>query len=166
MVKTSFRLEPIQPKRRIKSQDWITAYEKAQEKTIKLIERDLKATVRTWETVVRFKVRKVKTADGFGLEASTENRIYHFVDAGTRPHRISAKGGGLLRFQTGYVAKTRVGIIGSRQGGAFGDWRSAESVQHPGFPGREFTERIRRRRQTTLEQETRQALARIARKQG
>lgn len=158
-------LKAITPKNIPSSKEYLRALEKAVHKTANLVRRDYESTTRTWDHKPKFTVEVTQTGANYEVTAGTDDKIYGFVDAGTRPHRIPKVGSKYMRFRSGYRAKTRVGVIGSSPGGAFGASVSAMVVNHPGFPGRKFTLRIKQRRQKTIEQETAQALAKVARKQ-
>lgn len=132
-------------------------------KTASLVQRDLASTVRTWEHKVSFDITITQTANDYIVTAGTDDKIYGFVDQGTKAHDIKPKRSKYLAFSSGYRAKTRVGIIGSQSGGAFGDTVIASSVHHPGFPGRMFIQRIQKRRQVTVQQESSQAIAKVNR---
>lgn len=134
-------------------------------KTARLAERDYDSTTRTWDHKVKFEVEVTQNGANYEVTAGTHDKIYGFVDAGTKAHIIRPKRSKYLSFSSGYRAKTRVGVIGSQPGGSFGDTVLAQEVHHPGFPGRQFTVRIKQRRQKTIEQETAQAVAKVARKQ-
>lgn len=127
--------------------------------------RDLESTVRTWDHKPKFDVTITNTGGDYSIAAGTDNLIYLFVSGGTKPHTIAARRSPYLIFQGGYRAKTRVGIIGSQAGGRDpnGDWFRKKQVKHPGFPGRQFIGKIQSRRQKTMEQEQRQAIAKVNR---
>ena len=139
------------------------ALEKSVYKTVSLAHRDLLSTVRTWEHKPKFDITVTRSGNEYSVAAGTDDKIYGFVDQGTKPHDIKPKRSQYLAFSSGYRAKTRVGIIGSREGGAFGDTVIASSVHHPGFPGRMFIQRIQKRRQVTMNQEGAQAVALVNR---
>ncbi len=161
----SLKLAAITPKNIPQAKEYLWAIEQAYRKTTNLTERDLKSTVKTWNHKVEFEVVEDRSGGDYALTAGTDDKIYGYVNDGTKPHVIRPKKSRFLRFQGGYTAKTRVGIIGSRPGGASGDSVTAQKVNHPGFPGRNFITVIGKRRQKTLEQETSQAIAKVARKQ-
>lgn len=123
----------------------------------------MQSTTRTWEHKSKFDVIIAENAGDYLITAGTNDKIYGFVDAGTRPHIIRAKRSPYLAFSSGYKAKTRVGVIGSNAGGAFGSPVFANPVFHPGFPGRMFIQKIQSRRQTTIQQEVSQAIAKVNR---
>jgi len=132
-------------------------------KTASLTQRDLLSTTRTWDHKPKFDITITQQGDDYSIAVGTDDKIYGYVDAGTRPHVITAKRSPYLAFSAGYRAKTRVGIIGSQPGGAFGPTIFAQSVSHPGFPGRMFIQRIQQRRQITMQQESSQAIAKVNR---
>jgi len=132
-------------------------------KTASLVHRDLLSTVRTWEHKPKFDITITQQGDNYIVAAGTDNLIYLFVSEGTKAHVIKAKRSPYLVFQSGYRAKTRVGIIGSNEGGAFGDTIAAKSVKHPGTKARKFIQKIRERQQKTAEQEAAQAIAKVNR---
>ena len=101
---------------------------------------DHEKTVSTWSTKPRFTV-KVSASE---IEVRTDSPIWRYVDQGTKPHVIRPKRpGGMLRFSTGYQAKTRPGSIIAGSGGASGPVAWAKEVQHPGTKARGFSRRLR-----------------------
>lgn len=116
------------------------------------------STTRTWNHKPDFDITVTRGND-FTITAGTDDRIYGWVDAGTKAHTILPKRSKYLRYSSGYRAKTRVGIIGSNPGGAFGSTVFSAKVRHPGFPGRKFIAKIRSRRQVTFQQEVSHAIA-------
>lgn len=160
------KLTAITPKHLPSTAEYMRAIENTIDQTGNLILRDLQSTVRTWKTKVSFYVVIHKSGGEYAVIAGTNNLIYLFVDHGTKAHPIKPKRSKYLAFQSGYRAKTRVGIIGSNEGGAFGETQFAQSVKHPGFKGREFILRIAKRRQVTMRQMGEQSIAKVNRKQG
>lgn len=68
-----------------------------------------------------------------------------WVDQGTEPHIIRAKNVPFLRFQTDYSARTQpVAKHHQGDGKAYGDWRSAIQVNHPGTEARKFGETFKK----------------------
>lgn len=114
------------------------------------IRADLARVTETWEHQPVFFELKTAAAGGNlhsgTIRITTNDRIYKFVDEGTRPHIIAPrKAGGVLVFRTGYRAKTVPQYILSRAGGAFGPVRFARVVKHPGTKPRRFTQTITKR---------------------
>jgi len=72
----------------------------------------------------------------------TSDKIFMFVDEGTRPHPIYPVRAKRLHFLSGYTAKTTPGSLRSQAGGPYGDDVFAFGVHHPGTEARRFTEII------------------------
>jgi len=105
--------------------------------------RRFRRTVGTWRHRPRFEVIEEITPTGVSVLAGTDDKVYRYVDQGTRPHIIEPRGPGYpLRFKSGYAAKTQPGVLGSGQGGPSGPYVHAWRVQHPGTQARRFTELI------------------------
>ncbi len=120
---------------------------RALNKTANLIRSDFRKTVRTWTDKPAF--RKVGPQHG-AVEVFTTNRIYFFLNDGTRRHFVAPRKAKALRFQAGYTAKTRPRTIGSRGGGSFGPTRFSLGHEVSGIKARKFDETIAERRQKTL----------------
>lgn len=118
-------------------------------------ERDFKdgfdSTVRGWKHKVRWINRRTVDAQTARLIYGTNDKIYGYVNDGTRPHDIEANKKKLLRFRGGYRAKTRRGSLSSGPGGATGGWFSAKKVHHPGTEPREFSKEVVRRTKPKFE---------------
>lgn len=142
--------------------EYLAAIEKATYKSAGLLLRDFESTVRTWTHKPTFDVTITQAGGDYSVTAGTDDEIYGYVDGGTKPHVIRPKRSKYLRFSSGYKAKTRVGVIGSNDGGSFGDDVFSKGVYHPGFEGRKFAERIQKRRQTTIAQEISAGIAKVA----
>lgn len=115
-------------------------HQKMKQKTGPELQREFQKTVTGWENPPRFKpeyhhVIKLAT------QVFTDSERYVYVNNGTPPHVIPAKGG-LLRFQTGYRAATSPRVIGSRKPTRFGPVVTARAVRHPGVEPRLFDEVI------------------------
>lgn len=109
-------------------------------------------TVKTWAHRVTF--RKVKTSNGRSVY--TVDKVYQYVDKGTKPHIIRAKRAPNLRFRVGgFKPKTKVNVINSYKGApADGDFVSKRQVNHPGTEARNFSsiieERMRKRQYVVM----------------
>lgn len=161
----AFKIKALKPSEMPTADVYLAAMQKATYKAAGLILKDLEATVRTWSTKPTFDLTITEKGGDYSVVAGTDNVVYGYVDEGTKPHDIKPKRSKYLRFSSGYKTKTRVGIIGSRAGGAFGDDVFSTGVHHPGTEAREFTIRIQKRRQITVEQEIKSAVAKVAAKQ-
>ncbi len=68
---------------------------------------------------------------------------FRWLNEGTKPHVIRAKRAKYLHFRTGYQAGSRPGAVDThRAGKAEGDWVRKQSVKHPGFPARNWSQLI------------------------
>lgn len=127
----------------------IPAGHAAKEEALRQLAEEAKAefekTTETWENKPTFHVRHT----AHQVVVTTNDRVFGYVDAGTRPHVISSRGGGPLHFTVGGSAKTRPRVISSTQGSRGDTWVSAHIVRHPGTESREFSviigERIQRK---------------------
>lgn len=100
------------------------------------------STTGTWKHQPTFAINKEATGRwGVG----TDDPIYHFVDAGTRPHVIEARRVPYLRFTVGGSAKTKPRNITSFAGSRGDQWVSKKRVNHPGITAREFSRTIHSR---------------------
>lgn len=134
------KLTPIRPKvLPVLASKVEAAIKAASQRAAAELVADHEKTVSTWETKPRFTV-KVSARE---IEVRTDDEIWAYVDRGTKPHVIRPKRpGGMLRFRSGYAAKTRPGSIISGPGGASGPVVWAKEVQHPGTKARGFSRRL------------------------
>jgi hypothetical protein len=96
---------------------------------------DFEVTTQTWEHKPDF----VTNATPGKRQVYTTDKIYKYVNDGTKPHIITAKNAKQLVFGVPYGAKTTVQVIGSGQGSKGRTIVRKKSVQHPGNEAREFT---------------------------
>ena len=111
------------------------------------IRKEYEKTTRTWRNKPKFEVIPDVGKDKVEVLVGTDDKVFGYVDLGTRPHIIVPKRAGLLRFQSGYKAKTAPGVIGSSAGGKFGSVVYSRIVHHPGTVARNFSKIIQKRRQ-------------------
>lgn len=102
--------------------------------------------VRDWAHKPGFRRVRFKNPNVYSIKISPTGRyapIWIYVDKGTKPHEIAAKNAPLLKFQTGYSARTApVAKYNQGTGTANGAFVSKAVVQHPGTEARKFTETI------------------------
>ena len=130
------------------------------------VERDYKETVKTWETKVEFETIVSLRGGKAEFLVGTNSKIYEYVDKGTKPHIIRPKKAKMLRFQSGYSAKTTPGIISSSSGGRSGDIIYSKGVMHPGTKARKFSEVINKKYERKFKDEMHAAMRRAAQKSG
>lgn len=121
----------------------------ALDKVAKDVKADYKATMATWEKQKTEPV--VANAGEDSRLIYVPNKIYGYVDLGTRPHVIRPKTARRLAFRSGFVAKTSPGVIGSGPGGSFGGFIFAKKVNHPGNKPRLFSKTIASKRKNDLQ---------------
>jgi hypothetical protein len=127
--------------------------------------RDYRRTTRTWTRKPAFTKQLDITSTFMSVTAGTDNKIYGFVDEGTRPHVIRPKPSNRskrLFFKSGYRAKTIPRLIGARSGGSFGNVVVAKKVQHPGTAARAFTPTLKRKWRPVFNRRMRQMMVAIA----
>lgn len=96
----------------------------------------------TWQPVPKFEKRSLSGGNRIGVEVYTTDKRYVYVSEGVRPHIIRPKNAKILRFQTGYQSKSRVGSKRAYAGGYSGKYVGAFLVHHPGSEARKFDELI------------------------
>jgi len=112
--------------------------EKLLDEVAQAIQKDYEKTTGTWTNKPKFKIHK-KTALRF---IGTSDKIYRFVDEGTRGHFIPLRRAKSLVFHSGYKAKSVRRFIGSEHGGSFGPLWGSKGHYVKGIESREFTEAI------------------------
>ena len=121
------------------------------DKTGNIIRSDFRKTTRTWREKPDFRKTGPKSEHGgLVVEVFANNKVYFYLTHGTKSHLISPKRAGALRFQAGYRAKTRVRVVGSRSGGAFGAVAFSKGHRVSGIKAREFDKEIASRREKTF----------------
>lgn len=116
-----------------------------------------------WKTKVVFAVKVEFTGGNASVTVWTDNEIYGYVTEGTKPHIIVPIRARMLRFQTGYRAKTSPGSIRSSGGGASGGVVYARVVHHPGTKARKFERNVVKRYQDVLPAVVQMAIAQALR---
>jgi hypothetical protein len=108
----------------------------------KEIVADFRKTVQTWDHPVNFRSRTDVSGGQLVMYVYTSDKIFMYVNDGTRPHSIEAKNKPRLAVRTGFHPKTQVGQIGSSKGGYSGSTYYAMKVEHPGVVARRFNDVI------------------------
>lgn len=126
-------------------------------------------TTATWRHKPKF-VGEVKFGRDVMVRVTTTDQVWNWLNRGTRKnYPITPKRAPLLKFRTGYKAKTRPRRFSSTTGGAKGPWRSAKKVIHPGIEARDWTGAMLKARQnpfrTRIELAIQKAAQRMYREQ-
>lgn len=128
--------------------------------------RLFRGTVRTWTRKPRFEADVNVSGDTVEMIAGTDDRIYSFVNFGTKPHIIRPRRAKALAFFSKYRAKTQPGSLKSGPGGASGNRVFAKFVNHPGFKGRRFTDEVARLTEEKLSVDLPKSVDRLLRSNG
>lgn len=105
----------------------------------KAVKVDLDTTTQSWKSRPEFTIDR--TADG--RIVATDDEVFQYVDAGTRPHVITARNKPVLTFGVGGSPKTTPRVIGSKPGTKGRSIVRAKQVHHPGSAPREFTDTVK-----------------------
>lgn len=116
---------------------------------------DFHVTTDAWDHQPGFTVEKPNPGERV---IGTDDAIYHFVDAGTKPHTIVAKKKKVLVFGVGSRAKTQPRIIASGAGGKGATPVRVTRVRHPGTDPRQFSETIATKWQDELPKTVQRAI--------
>lgn len=118
----------------------------------RLMQADLDACTETWQHKPNWKLEitlRGGPAVYLGLSGEGEaNRIFQYVDKGTKPHEIWAgwwtgkSDKKWLAFPSVSEPKTTPGVIGSGPGGSAGEMQYRTHVHHPGTEARKFTDTL------------------------
>ena len=114
-----------------------------------VVKKDFQGTTSTWKHKPVFEVqRSLRQAAGPILFVFTQDKIYGYVDKGTRPHEIWAgyytgkSEHKTLAFPSAFTPKTTPGSLKSGPGSSGGDTVFTPYVEHPGSKPRGFTKII------------------------
>ena len=125
--------------------------------------------VEDWKHKPGFQGRKVIRSNSITVyvyPTGEHKMIWYYVDQGTKPHVIKAVRAPMLKFKTGYIAKTAAqpARLVSGGGRATGPWVSKASVNHPGSEGRGFSEQIAKEWEPDFKRLVDNAFTRISRR--
>ena len=124
-------------------------------------------TTATWKHAVVFETLISLSGSAFTVLVDTSDKIYAYVDRGTKPHIIRAKKpGGRLRFNSKFTAQTIPGVVGSAAGYSGGAPVFAQQVHHPGTKPRDFTKNIEAVYKGKFKKYCQEALAQFAKGSG
>ena len=147
----------------MKSRQLRLVAEQALKETGKKVREDFKRPTRTWEHRVNIEVLTNVTSQGVEMIAGTDDKIFGYLEYGTRSHWIRPKKAKALRFMSGFRPKTTPGSLSSGYGGSFGDVVFSRGVRHPGTKPRRWLPIIGRRAEKFILYSMNKHLARWAR---
>lgn len=141
------------------------AVRRALRETAEDMKDEFENVVEKWSNKPRFETQL--TVSPNRIEATIEpkgraKKIFKYIDMGTKgPYQIPKiiVPGKLLRFRTGYSARTApVGKYNVGSGTAVGGFVSKRSVMHPGIRARQFSDKISKDHKFALDQRVNAAL--------
>ena len=104
--------------------------------------REYGITTRTWKRSVRFEMHIFPDGE---MVVGTDDRIFGYVDEGTRPHIIRPRLAKALRFNTVFRAKTVPNQMTSRPGLSAPPVAVRMEVHHPGTKPRNISKLMAKR---------------------
>lgn len=122
--------------------------------------KDHQKTTSTWNHKPDFTIRKVNQ---YSRVIGTKDKVWNWLNEGTRAHNIMAKRGGMLAFSVPFKAKTRVNTIASYSGSRGSQRVYRRMVRHPGTAARNWTQAIQRRENVEFPRALRARLAELNR---
>ena len=133
------------------------------------MEKDFEKTVKAWSRKPKFE--KIVSVDpDVEVLVGTDNKVYGYVNDGTRPHLIFPKKAKALSFRWGgkgsYRPKTKPRFIGSVPGGPTGPKVVRPYVQHPGTKAREFDKTIEKKWRSAFKRRMEKAMRSAAKASG
>lgn len=140
---TTVRIKPIIPSLNVPDFQKIAKTELRRE--VVAVKRELALPTKRWKHTVTFYERPASGAQSSGVDVGTENKIYGYVDRGTKPHLIKPKKAKKLRFNSKFRPKTKVGSLNSGAGASAPPVAFATVVHHPGSKARGFTKQVLQR---------------------
>lgn len=155
-LKKVFKNKPVKPR-------W---WNEEVKRSLKRVEAgvlaDYQKTVATWTDKPEFESKIKSTIKGASLTIWTDDKIYEYVDLGTKPHKIRAKTAKGLVFLVGGEPKTEPDIIISVPGKPGTLWRRKMEVDHPGTKARNFSKIINKSWRKEFQEEMRAAVVRFS----
>ena len=163
MAKSLVQIKPIVPNK-YKELDLTAITRRIVAEEAVEVRTDYEKTTRTWQHKPIFVIQWNK--DHTSATVGTDNKIYGWVDEGTKPHIIKPKGNYPLRFNVPFKAKTRVMSINSFSGSKGTTPVAARIVHHPGTKARKFTPVITRAHKRMFAKRMQQEITRMAKQSG
>ena len=139
---------------------------KAQREWMTKVVKEYQKTTRHWKHKVAFSGRIFEKGIATTIEVGYDDKIYGYVDEGTRPHIIRPKRAKALAFPSVFAPKTRPKSLVSTAGKSGGATVFAQEVHHPGSKAREFSPQIKKKMEPVLETDMQKAMSLGAKKSG
>lgn len=148
---------------------WLNEIARVQRQTsVPRLKKLFQKTVFGWSNKPDFGWAQIRTSDTMSITMYPSGMyadIWNLVNAGSPPHDIPARPGGLLRFRPGYRSATMPGSIQSHRAYRSGPFYTAKIIRnHPGFTAREFTRLIAEEYENPYMNDMQDAINSVARK--
>ena len=148
----------------------------AMRKSGTVIQKDFEETTATWKHKVKFEtlvsLMGIGGTKGPTILVSTSDKIYGYVNEGTKAHDIWAgyytgkSKHKALVFPSGFTAKTKPGRLRSGAGGSSGKLVHTPYVEHPGTEARNFDALIKKKRKKWFKRQMQAAMNKAAKVSG
>lgn len=160
------QVKVIKPHTPFKSKVFLDAIKSEQKKVGDDIKKDFEKTTKTWKHKVVFRVQSKESGSQSTVNVFTTDKIYGYVDEGTRAHIIRPKKAKALSFKGIYRTKTKPHVINSSSGGSSGKQVFAQEVHHPGTDPRYFARDIQAKWQPQLSKRIQTTINKAAKQSG
>lgn len=130
------------------------------------VKKDYEKTTRTWKHKPEFRNIVKTSGKAVELSVTTSDKIYGYVDEGTKPHIIRPRTKKALAFSSKFRPKTRPRQIRSLKGYTGKVDTVRPEVHHPGTEAREFTETLTERWKPGFQRGIQNAIDRAVKRSG
>lgn len=163
----TYYFRTIRPSKKMKASVFNNEVKTELQKVADGILKDFAKTTRTWTHKPKFKKKVRSTGQPKKVEVWTSDKIYKYVNDGTKKHVIRPKKkGGVLVFPAKSTPKTTPMLISSKKGSRGKKLIFAKEVQHPGTKARKFDKVISKKWKPRFYKALQKAYRTAARKSG
>lgn len=150
--------------RKLKKEVFRQEFEVEAEAISKDILLDFELTTATWKTKVKFERLVSVGPNSIDVFVGTDNKIYLYINDGTRGHFVAPVRASALRFPKVYKAKSMPGVIASGSGGASGGFAYSKGHFVKGIKARKFDKTIQKMWRKKYKRRMEKALSRATKK--
>jgi hypothetical protein len=129
---------------------------------VSVLKKDYELTTATWNTKPKFEAIEAFSPSGPSVLVGTDDKIYQYVDEGTKPHLIFPRKAKALFFMSPSTAKTKPNWIGSGPGSNGNKKNVVPFVHHPGNAARNFTKILQKKHQPAFQKSMQDVLTQWA----
>jgi hypothetical protein len=155
----SIRVNVTVPKIMFKDKKWVdNVADIMKDKAAPRLKELFRGTTYGWSEHPSFRQTLTRRAASLSMEVYTTDANYGLINAGSPPHPIPARQGGILRFRPGYRSATKAGSLISNRAYRSGPYVTAMSVAHPGFEPRRFDELVAKEYEPDFRRDVQEAI--------